>query len=178
MIRLQKILRTIGATLALAYVLAWARSDQASDGVFHKSGNAEFRLISSNGLILVMERRATVAGSFPRVGFGRTTAPVEDIYARVRQMAPSPTVERGSWRIGFYGVKATGAKAGVFAVVVSYRMLFCVVFALVLPVVWFRRVRPTMKARNRRRRGLCTGCGYDLRGSPERCSECGAVISR
>jgi hypothetical protein len=56
---------------------------------------------------------------------------------------------------------------------VPYWFLACV--AAALPAVAIRRIR----ARRRiARQGLCPRCGYDLRASPERCPECGAVARR
>jgi hypothetical protein len=51
-------------------------------------------------------------------------------------------------------------------------------WALTAPVpaaLVFRKVRRRLQGRSRGRRGLCPSCGYDLRGTPHRCPECGVV---
>ena len=52
----------------------------------------------------------------------------------------------------------------------------CVIFAA-LPVAQLVRWRHEARGRRRAAAGLCTGCGYDLQGTPERCPECGTVAS-
>jgi hypothetical protein len=49
---------------------------------------------------------------------------------------------------------------------------FTMLLAAAMPAKWFVHVR---RRRSRVARGLCVRCGYDLRESPKRCPECGAV---
>jgi hypothetical protein len=51
---------------------------------------------------------------------------------------------------------------------------FLALSAAVPPLVALKRIR---KRRRLSRPGLCAVCGYDLRASPERCPECGAIPS-
>ena len=54
--------------------------------------------------------------------------------------------------------------------------------AAMLAVIWFiGRFRRDVSDNERRKRqtmGYCDQCGYDLRSSPDRCPECGAVRTR
>lgn len=49
-----------------------------------------------------------------------------------------------------------------------------VVLFSILPAIYLLRFKERRRA-DRIRRGLCGECGYDLRASPDRCPECGAV---
>jgi hypothetical protein len=65
-------------------------------------------------------------------------------------------------------------KLGRRLVAVPYWAL--VLGAAALPALWLGlTVRRSILGRSRRRAGLCGVCGYDLRATPGRCPECGAL---
>jgi hypothetical protein len=55
---------------------------------------------------------------------------------------------------------------------VIFWWVYGAVFGLII-IGWLRIEKRRDLLRKRARQGLCPRCGYDLRGSPERCPECG-----
>jgi hypothetical protein len=58
----------------------------------------------------------------------------------------------------------------------SWLTLPCWLLAMAAGVLPVRRGIIWWRARRRRLSGRCVKCGYDLRATPERCPECGAVV--
>jgi hypothetical protein len=68
-----------------------------------------------------------------------------------------------------------GDPTGVIAVGIWFYTWFLTTFFLILPLIWAVHYRMRSVRRDRERKGKCIKCGYDLRGSPDRCPECGVV---
>ncbi len=94
-------------------------------------------------------------------------APLAGLDFRTRHAALTAT---GRWGFGYLH------RSPVFGVVL-WRLEFPhwapMLAAAVLPAVGITRAR---RRQRRKRLGLCLKCGYDLRGSKERCPECGTAI--
>ena len=86
-----------------------------------------------------------------------------------------------NWDLNLNGFNVLGVRFGggygpgslLWNLVVPYWML-AVVFA-VLPVVRLELWRRSRREARRRGAGRCAKCGYDLRATPQRCSECGTI---
>jgi len=94
--------------------------------------------------------------------YGEPPRPI-DGYARINSLGPGP------------GSPIFGDPA-LFGVPFS----FLLVLTAILPAICVgQELKDRLtRRRERARLGLCHHCGYDLRASPDRCPECGAIASR
>jgi hypothetical protein len=103
---------------------------------------------------------------------------LEEGWANRLDFTFTPHDPRPVWeRVGFEFYSQTNEflvmKQRVRGVVVP--LWFVVSVSMVAPGVWVMSWRRARRRAERRKRGECEVCGYDLRATPERCPECGAV---
>ena len=149
----------LSVVLLLAVLLAWARSHEEAWGVkfgsvisvgtewqFHTAG-----ILSQQGGVWVQTLNvSTPSGPSSHTYLDRLgfTAASGDVLLA----PPSAYVHTRAVRLPYWFV------AGA---------------AMLLPLAWLRELR---RARQRARAGLCPGCGYDMRITPDQCPECGLVV--
>ena len=90
-------------------------------------------------------------------------------------LPPTPSPENASWwnRRGFARVGYTIKASGPVRTKVREVLVPC--WLPILPPAMLLTIWLIRRLRNRYPAGCCRQCGYDLRATPERCPECGAV---
>ena len=167
-------LRLLTAASLLMCVLAcaaWVRSYFVIDGVAHARESRVSGVYSTHGRVLFDTMGDSNVPRWP--GFGGW----ERIREPVRSDEPSVDITQinGRGLLGLRHARLTFSMGGgvvreMAALTVPYWLI--VTLFLLLPLAWLGGVA---RRRYRRRHQLCAACGYDLRSSPERCPECGAV---
>ncbi len=76
--------------------------------------------------------------------------------------------------LGFAHVSGTFGTAGGYQIL-AIPYWFPVILTAIGPIMVLRSRR---RMRRRKLAGKCPGCGYDLRGTPDRCPECGWTAPR
>jgi hypothetical protein len=148
--RLFTIVSTVSLAMCLATVASWIHSRWACDSVGYMNTSSLWTFSSSEGEIVIQK-------------------------VQLSPWDPPPQAGRG---FGFESTPAQQLAGGNFLLDIQRQHLLLwlpwwSLFALSAPFplawlfFWLRR--------RLRRQGCCAVCGYDLRATPDRCPECGAV---
>ena len=154
--RLLNLLAAVSLLLFVAVVGAWARSYVPEQ--FHvRSHDGRLHLIFAAGQWrLFDEDRHVTAG---------------EILREIRGFASG---DPGSVRWAFAGfeLSLSDRRSGFWMLAIPY---WALAFPSAAAAAWAIRARRTRSAREKA--GHCAACGYDLRASPGRCPECGAIAA-
>ena len=178
-------LLALGSLLMLGIVvLFWVRSYWTSDMVRWNgerrfiqlfSGYSGFEIYSDTGLLVRSREQPHWCGTLWPFDHAR---PDDDIYCCMTVLSPiSPVVDRthlkprASLRFSYDQGKSE-YRDDYLAIRTPY-WSFALIFTI-LPLIVLRR---WIRKRNRNS-FACVSCGYDLRATPDRCPECGAVVSQ
>ena len=168
---------TLGAVVALS-ARALTHSPESA-------GGRSFRSSSLLGIRVVIHRRKIVlahdtiaSGQVPNPDFGPQ---VSAVFADAREAGtlavPVEMIEELFASSGLLGVRWGRGRISDDRRIWADCQVICV--PLWMPFVIFSAyptiafIRGPLRRYRRRKRGLCVTCGYDLRGSPGRCPECG-----
>lgn len=158
-----------GAVVGVAIAVLWWGSGHRVDVFIAPRAHGDCWLVTSELGVFVIERQQQQ--NFPATGIEPTWVYFTD---------PLPRRWPGDWRFAGFGVFKTSIRHYVelpastgYAVAIPHWFLMLITIA-----PGARRWLVNRRRQARRAAGVCEGCGYDLRESPERCPECGRDIQK
>ena len=172
--RLLNLLTAVSLLLCVAVVFLWVRGDRRGDELGFYFGGDVYGVFSTPGCLLLgrvhYEEHADDWGSGIFVTHGSDGSPGLLCWAII--------MDFGRHASGFGVVDARYPPDGVSqrppsAVAVMVPHAFVAACFAVGPAAWL--VRRLVRRARRRGPGHCSGCGYDLRATPDRCPECGTL---
>jgi hypothetical protein len=173
------VLTVLSAVLFVATVALWVRSYVATEWFVYQRTDSvnrrwwHFTFVSNSGLIYI----SRPSHDFNAIGLAerhRKDRGDPDGFWYLRQ---PPESHWGRTRFGFKFVLSdvsydSSGRSNFPRAYIPY--WFVALMTAVLPCAWWGRRR---QRRKRRREHRCLCCGYDLRATPERCPECGAIAN-
>jgi hypothetical protein len=174
--RVVKLAAAASLVLCIATVALWVRSYWRLDDVSYRFDRKRCRVQSLRGEVDVsVHRFYKVPESLPvRQGVSHSSSDTANRQYRtlldLPDWEPTSDAYSGGSFLGFgyvSGSSSSGLTRGIGVPHWSLALLFAI-----LPVL---RVRGATRSRRHHRAGRCPTCGYDLRATPDRCPECGAV---
>jgi hypothetical protein len=164
---------SISLVSLLFVIISYVWSYFGAPGIGVQLGNTAYRAEIDNGCIRLMHFRLWGASQDVEIIWGRhelkTDAAAQLIPPRPK--TPTRTLSNG-WGFGSDTVELSSASAGVSTQALFVPHWFPALLLFTPVAVWTIRRRQQIQ---RVRRQLCVACGYDLRATPSRCPECGAI---
>ncbi len=151
----------------MAVIYFWVRSYGSADYLAYCQDKRELGLISTVGHVIMYDEDAIPPfrwGSASGWECDTTRAP-DSIESYVL-----PNQPRKRSFLGFTLISGNNGRYTATARIIPFWSL--ALLASILPVLWLRRRIRQLQASDP---FLCQTCGYDLRGTPDRCPECGKV---
>jgi hypothetical protein len=156
----------VSLMLGVATIALWVLSYWRADALADCQPTTERGVISTCGRLLFYDEAAM--GSYrypPPIGWAHVALPPA---TDIANYAPTNTT-RFATLAGFGVLAGDTGRYTVTARIIPH--WFIALATAVFPAIWLR----TRRRRHRSASGLCAACGYDLRATPDRCPECGAV---
>lgn len=176
--RIFTILAGVSLLLFVAVMVLWVRSYELSDRI-HWRHERGWRLVrTAKGYVVLnlfladrSNRREDFHG--PRYERGEAQAPFNHLI--FLGGARGDTLFSWEWA-GFAWHERRNVRLGRLQGIAVAPFWSIGAVTAALPVIWGTlRVRSRLRARRRGHADVCASCGYDLRATPKRCPECGAV---